>query len=284
MTKLQDRNRQEQTKGIVAVAQNANVPAPVPQTPAASTPVPQNASAPRPVPQNASTPTPAAAQHANAPKPVPQNPNVPVPRPDRPAETSELPPRQPPARPQHDAPGDPTPATEPAPRETTPGLVMSRTRSWLTQLVSSTFIHFLLIFFVGVVTTLAWQAYSDAGREAVANWCLSIAPRATPITQNISSSPDPRNVSSSPVSQDVSSSPVAQSVASSTEERVPPDPLKATSDLLKSTSQAVAAIHESIDKLAAELTKLQTDRPPERATMASGLPPASKPPSRAPAR
>jgi hypothetical protein len=269
------------------VAPNANVPTPVPQNPAASTPIPQNASAPRPVSQNASAPTPAAAQNANAPKPVPQNPNAPVPRLDRPAEMSEVPPRHPSARPQHDPPGDPAPATEPAWHETTPRLVMSRARSWLTQLVSSTFIRFLLIFFVGVVSTLAWQAYSDAGREAVAGWCLSIAPRAAPITQNISPSPDLRNVSSPPVSQDVSSSPVAQNVSSSSEERIPipPDPLKATSDLLKSTSQALAAIRESFDKLAAELTKLQTaDRgtPPDRASVASGLPPASKPPSRAP--
>jgi hypothetical protein len=162
---------------------------------------------------------------------------------------------------------------------------MRRARSWLTQLVSSTFIRFLLIFFVGVATTLAWQAYSDAGREAVAGWCLSIAPRAAPITQNMSSSPDPRSVSSLPVSQDASSSPVAQNVSSAPEEHIPapPDPLKATSDLLKSTSQALAAIRESIDKLAAELVKLQTaDRgSPERAAVASGLPPASKPPSRA---
>jgi hypothetical protein len=277
---------QEQTKGIVAVAQNANVPTPVPQNPSASTSAPPNANAPKPVPQNANPLTPAAVQNAGAPKPVPQNPNPPMPRSDRPAEMCEVSPRQPPARPQYDGPRDPAPATVASRDETTPRLVMRRVGSWLTQLVSSTFIQFLLIFFVGVVTTLAWQAYSDAGREAVAGWCLSIAPQAPPITQNLSSPPDARNVSSPPVSQDVSSPPVAQNVFSSSEERIPPippDQLRATSDQLKSTSQALAAIRESIDKLAAELAKLQTaDRgTPERASVASGLPPASKPPSRA---
>lgn len=146
---------------------------------------------------------------------------------------------------------------------------MRRARSWLVQFVSCTFIRVLMIFFIGVITTLAWQSYSDAGREAVANWCRSIAPQAASVTQNISSPPVAQNISPSPENR----------------MHTPPDPLKATSDLLKATSLALAAVREGVDKLAAELTKLQTaDRgPPEGASLASGVPPASRPPS-APSR
>jgi hypothetical protein len=150
-------------------------------------------------------------------------------------------------------------------------LIMPRVRSWFNRLVALTLVRFLLVFFVGVVTTLAWQSYSDAGRHAIAGWCRSIAPETAPVAQN---------VSSLPVAQNVSSLPVAQNVSPSSEDRVPvsPDQLKAMSDLLKAA--LAAAVRESVDKLAEEITKLQTvDRgTPDRASLATGMPPASRPP------
>ena len=47
-------------------------------------------------------------------------------------------------------------------------------------------------------------------------------------------------------------------------------------------SQVLAGVRESMDRLTSEIARLQTDRTPDRATstMASGQPPASKPPPR----
>jgi hypothetical protein len=247
--------------------QNANAPTPVSQNANALTPAPQKASTPAPAPQKAGAPTP-APQNASAPTPAPQNANVPTLRPDRLPEVHEFPARDAPAKPLHDSPGSPgreggSSATEPSnnPSRHTAELklVVRRARSWLSQLISSTFIRLPMIFFIGVVTTLAWQSYSDAGREAIASWCRLQVPHATSVAQSASSPEDLVAVS--------------------------PDLLKATSlDLLKATSVALAAVRESIDKLAADLTKLQTaergapDKASAASPQASGMPPASRPP------
>jgi len=159
-------------------------------------------------------------------------------------------------------------------------------RSLFAGFLSSPLTRFLTIFSVGVASTLAWQSYSDAGREAAAHWCQSIAPplTAAPVTDSTPSSPESRKVPATPAQ----AAAPPQNVAPAAEDRNS-DPTKSTSDVLKSTSQALAGVRESMDRLAAELAKLQTadhgaaDRA-AAAAMASGQPPASKPPSRSPGR
>ena len=46
----------------------------------------------------------------------------------------------------------------------------TRARLWLGKLVPFAFVRFLVIFFIGVTTTLAWQSYGGAARKAVAGW------------------------------------------------------------------------------------------------------------------
>jgi hypothetical protein len=186
---------------------------------------------------------------------------VPAHKPDRPLEMRGIPARDASAKP---------PATEqanePSRHPAELRRIMRRARSLLGQLMgqllSSSYIRFPMIFLIGVVATLAWQSYSDAGKEIIAGWCRLQAPQAASVAQNIAAGPE-------------------DLVA------VSPDLLKATSlDLLKATSVALAAVRESIDKLAADLAKLQTvDRgsPDNRASVASppasGTPPASRPPA-----
>lgn len=146
---------------------------------------------------------------------------------------------------------------------------------------SSPAARFLTIFSVGVASTLAWQSYSDAGREAAARWCQSIAPPAAPalVMDSAPPAPEPRKVAAAPAHEAAVPAPSGASAA----EDHGSDP---KSDVLKSTSQALAGVRESMDRLAAELAKLPTadhgaaDRAASAAAMAAGQPPASKPPSR----
>jgi hypothetical protein len=48
--------------------------------------------------------------------------------------------------------------------------VATHAQSWLSRLMPFVYVRFLVIFFVGVVSTLAWQAYGDATIEAIARW------------------------------------------------------------------------------------------------------------------
>jgi hypothetical protein len=77
-----------------------------------------------------------------------------------------------------------------------------------------------MIFFIGVVATLAWQSYGRAAREVIARW---LAPR-----------------------------PVAQAA---------PAPFAgASSDDLLAMSRSLAALRDGVDKLAADITKLQATK------------------------
>src|SRR5215472_3288197 len=53
------------------------------------------------------------------------------------------------------------------PTELTP---IRKARWWLGKVVPFAFVRFLTIFFIGVVTTLAWQFYGSGAREAIAGW------------------------------------------------------------------------------------------------------------------
>jgi hypothetical protein len=260
--------------GNVAAAQNMNAPA-------------RNVSAV----QNAGAPAGnvAAAQNMNAParnvsavqdtKAITENvlaaqpANALAPRSDRLPEVRETSVRDPPSEPVHDSPGFPIderclvaePQNEPSRRATELRWVMRVARSWLARLVSSPFIRFLMFFCIGVAVTAAWQSYRDAGTEAITSWCGRWVPQAASAAQN---------------------------VPSRSEDLVPVSP-----DLLKTTSLNLAAVRESIDKIAAELSRLQTieklaaeltrlqveratpDRNLAPSPLVPPIPPASKPPS-----
>jgi hypothetical protein len=217
-----------------------------------------------------------AAQNTNAPAAnvsPSQNTNTPAPRSDRPPEVRALSARDPSSKLVPDSPGGPIhdgsllaePSNQPFRRATRLRLVMCRTGPWLTRLLSSASIRFLMFFCTGIAVTLAWQSYSDAGREAITNWCGRWTLQAGPAAKSVSS-----------ISEDL---------------------VSVSPELLKTTSLNLAAVRESIDKLAAEFAKLQTveklaaeftrlqavergapDKTAAPSPLASGLPPASRPP------
>jgi len=154
------------------------------------------------------------------------------------------------------------PSTEPPLHPTELNLV-TRVRSWLDKLVPFAFARYLMIFFIGVVATVAWQSYGGAARLMIANssphfaW---LAPQTSPVAQT-----------------------------------APAAAARASPDQLKATALALAAVRQSVDKLAAEITRLQTaeqgtpDRssapppPPAGVGVAARKPAPSTPPlSRAP--
>jgi len=110
-----------------------------------------------------------------------------------------------------------------------------------------------MIFFIGVVATLAWQSYGRAARGVIASW---LAP-----------------------------GPAAQAA---------PIPFAdASSDDLLAMSRSLAALRDGVDKLAADITKLQATKQGTPDAASAHLPssaeaPAQKPmpqaptPSRAP--
>src|SRR5258705_10040256 len=103
-----------------------------------------------------------------------------------------------------------------------PAKPVTRVRSSLGKLVPFAFVRFLMIFFIGVVATLACQSYGRAAREAIASW---LARQAGPVAQ------------------------------------AAPTPFAGASpDQLVAMSRSLAALRESVDKLAADITKLQATK------------------------
>lgn len=80
--------------------------------------------------------------------------------------------------------------------------------------ITRSFIRFLLIFFVGVAATLAWQSHGGAARETIASWSPRLAWLAPPATPAIQ-------------------------------------------DQIVAISRNLAMVRQSVDKLAADVTKLQ---------------------------
>jgi hypothetical protein len=133
-----------------------------------------------------------------------------------------------------------------------PARPVTRARSSLGRLIPFALARFLMIFFIGVVATLAWQSYGSEARKAIAGW---LAP-----------------------------GPVAQAA---------PIPLAdASSDDLLTMSRSLAALRDGVDKLAADITRLQATKqgPPDETSAHLPSPaevPVQKPvppvpPSRAP--
>src|SRR5215467_14526638 len=63
--------------------------------------------------------------------------------------------------------------------------LVTRVRLWLGKLVPFAFVRFLMIFFIGVTATLAWQSYGGATREAIARWSPRLAWLAPPATPTV---------------------------------------------------------------------------------------------------
>jgi hypothetical protein len=117
----------------------------------------------------------------------------------------------------------PTPIRDPLdepPARDSPAKPATRVRASLHRLVPFAFVRFLMIFFVGVVATLAWQSYGRAAREVIASW---LAP--------------------GPIAQ-ATSTPFAD----------------ASSDDLVAMSRSLVVLRDGVDKLAADITKLQTTK------------------------
>jgi hypothetical protein len=126
------------------------------------------------------------------------------------------------------------------PRRRTRLNLITRVREWLGKLVrftftryllASTFARYLLVFFVGVAATLAWQSFSGGARKTIAGWSPRLAwlaPAAVP-------------------------------------HGISPDRIKAT-------SLALAAVHQSVDKLGVEIGRMETQAGTDKT--------AASPPSR----
>jgi len=100
-----------------------------------------------------------------------------------------------------------------------------------------------MIFFIGVVATLAWQSYGRAAREVVATW---LAP-----------------------------GPVGQAA---------PIPFAdASSDDFRAMSRSLAALRDGVDKLAADITKLQATRQGTPDTASAHRPSSAEVPMQKPA-
>jgi hypothetical protein len=123
-------------------------------------------------------------------------------------------------------------------------------RSSLRRRASVVLARFLITFCIGVAATLAWQSYGDAARGKIASSSPQLggfAPQAAPVAQ---------------------APPVAQTA--------PAQSAGASPDQIKAISQSLAVVRQSVDRLAAEITRLQ-------ATKQDGLDRTSAPPP-APAR
>jgi hypothetical protein len=130
-------------------------------------------------------------------------------------------------------------------------------KSSLRKLASLAITRVLTAFCIGVGATLAWQSYGDAGREMIARSSPKLAWLAPQAAQTTSAA-------SAGASPDLNQ--------------------------LKAMSRDLAAVRQSVDKLAAEITKLQatkqgtpdrTSAPPPAAVGAPGrkpVPPAAQTP------
>jgi hypothetical protein len=91
-----------------------------------------------------------------------------------------------------------------------------RARLQVGKLVPFAFIRFLMIFFIGVGATLAWQSYGATAREMIASWSPHLGWLAPP-----------------------------------------PVPAAASPEQLVAMSRGLASMRQDVDKLVADITKLQ---------------------------
>jgi hypothetical protein len=118
----------------------------------------------------------------------------------------------------------------------------------VSRWVPVAFARFMIFFFIGVTATLAWQSYGNAARRAVAGMAPSLgwlAPSAAP---------------------DSLSAPGSYTAGLAA---------GASSDQLAALSRSLAAVRQSVDRLAADVTKLQAAN---AAPVRTSGPPAAAPP------
>ncbi len=117
--------------------------------------------------------------------------------------------------------------------------LIRRTRLRLGKLIPFAFIRFLMIFFIGVAATLAWQSYGATAREVIASWSPHLGWLAPP-----------------------------------------PAPAPASPEQLVAMSRGLAVMRQDVDKLAADITKLQAIQQ-GAVDRISASPPSASPPSSA---
>jgi len=129
---------------------------------------------------------------------------------------------------------------------------IARARLWFGKVIPFGFVRFLMIFFIGVTATVAWQSYGGATREAIASWSPRLAWLAPP-----------------------------------------PTPASASTNQIAAISRDLAMVRQSVDKLAADVAKLQAPQqgalnrtpasPPSSAAVPGRKPvPPTPPAARAP--
>jgi hypothetical protein len=128
--------------------------------------------------------------------------------------------------------------------------LIKSTRSARVKRASLILARFLVTFGIGIAATLAWQSYGDAGRQAIANLSPRLgwlAPPAAPA--------------------------------------IPAPAANVSLDQLVAISRGLAVVRQSVDKLAADVTRLQAtrqDTPRTSAPPATVGAPARKPAPPAP--
>jgi hypothetical protein len=129
----------------------------------------------------------------------------------------------------------------------------TRARLRLGKLIPFAFVRFLVVFFIGVAATLAWQSYGATAREVMASWSPHLSFLAPP-----------------------------------------PAPASTSTEQLVAMSRGLAVMRQDVDRLAANITKLQAIQqgavdktaatPPSPATVRKPVlqppPPVRAPPAR----
>jgi hypothetical protein len=156
---------------------------------------------------------------------------------------------------------------------------MMRNRPSLVRRAARRVTRFLIVFCIGVATTLAWQSYGDMARAMIANSSPQLgwlAPEAAPVTQT------------------------APDMAARAAPAAPSADVQQLKEQLKELSLGFDAMRQSVDQLAAQvaagqrqmagdIAKLHAEisPPPQRAATASATASAAAPaavPAAAPAR
>jgi len=136
-----------------------------------------------------------------------------------------------------------TGASDEPPLHTNKPHLLMRARRSLGKAVPLVFTGYLMAIFIGAGATLAWQSYGGAARQTIAGWFPQLgwlAPPASPVAQT---------------------APTAAAAAAAS--------FGASPGSLKATSLALAAVRQSVDKLATELNKLQAQGTPEKTSQAT---------------
>jgi hypothetical protein len=145
---------------------------------------------------------------------------------------------------------------DPRPRDLEPPLHPNehgRFEGSVSRWVPVAFLRFIIFFFIGVSATVAWQSYGNAARSAVARLSPRLAWLAPPAASAAPSAPGSH------------------------------EPGPASPDQLAALSRSLAAVRQSVDRLAADVAKLQTAKQDPPAPT-SGSPAAAPPPVAASAR